>query len=42
MSNAASCGKSKYEVDMTRGSILRHLVRFSGHHGVDEHPAAVI
>ena len=29
MSNAASCGKSKYEVDMTQGSILRHLVRFS-------------
>ncbi|HPJ02251.1 MAG TPA: MATE family efflux transporter [Candidatus Limiplasma sp.] len=29
MSNEASCGKSKYEVDMTQGSITRHLVRFS-------------
>lgn len=29
MSNEASCPKSKYEVDMTRGPILGHLVRFS-------------
>jgi putative MATE family efflux protein len=29
MSNEADCPKSKYEVDMTRGPIAGHLVRFS-------------
>ena len=29
MKSEASCEKSKYEVDMTQGSISRHLVRFS-------------
>lgn len=29
MSNEELCEKSKYEVDMTRGSIPRHLARFS-------------
>ena len=29
MSKGSGCGKSKYEVDMTQGPILRHLVRFS-------------
>ena len=29
MSETESCGRSKYEVDMTRGPILGHLVRFS-------------
>ncbi len=29
MPNAADSGKSRYEVDMTRGPILGHLVRFS-------------
>lgn len=29
MAEELSCQKSKYEVDMSRGSILKHLVRFS-------------
>ena len=29
MAKAESCSRSKYEVDMTQGPILRHLVRFS-------------
>ena len=29
MAEEFECSKSKYEVDMTQGSILRHLVRFS-------------